>query len=237
MRGSDKPTFSIVVPTASAAERRLVTAAAVRAMIASPEGDDATLNTIIDGVSADCARYCKLARAGTAPATFGREAVRATWLVSGHHHFLHGRGTEISLPWRLPIAEVAVTEGGVDLEDDAFRLLDGCILQRLSGGAPTCWSSAAIEVDLIVGWVLDPEEASASEPDADPIPADLANAVIAQVNMRYLGRKRAADLRSRATDEVGSETFNVPGGDSLEADGLLGPLKAALAPFRRMVIA
>ena len=58
----DAPLFEVTEPAADAAARRLTTAAKVRALIGSPAGDDTKIETLIDGISAECAAYCRLAR-------------------------------------------------------------------------------------------------------------------------------------------------------------------------------
>ena len=75
----DRPLFEVVTPAASAAARRLVTAAYVGATMETPPAD-AVLESYIDEVSARAAEFCRLAKdaIGTPP-TFAAEALRATW--------------------------------------------------------------------------------------------------------------------------------------------------------------
>lgn len=226
-----KPTFEVVASTGHPAERRLVTAARVRRMIASPEADDALLEDIIDGVSADCVRYCNLDRARDALPTFGRETLRATWLKTGCD-----RGATLVLPWRAPIVSVTVEEAGVELAESACRLLGGGLLQRLSDGAAGCWSGEAIVVTYVAGWDLDPEDPSYDEDHGEGVPADLAARVVDQVGMAYRSRKINPLLRSENLDGVWSGSYNVPGGDAIGKSGLLRPLEEALAPYRRLVV-
>lgn len=228
MRPVDRPLFEVVIPTTDPAERRLVTAETVRGLIGSPEADDAVLEQFIDGASAAAARYCNLARAGAAVPTFGRESLRATWRTTTCQ-----RGPEIALPWRAPIGDITVTEDGVELTaGEDFVHLGAGVLQRLSDGAATCWSSGTIVVEYVAGWLL-AVDASAYDGNTDPVPADIVNALVDQVRMQYRGRTRDPALMSRSTDEVGSESFAVAGGRAIDADGLLGPLKAALADYKK----
>lgn len=236
---NDTPLFEVVVPTSDAAERRLVTAAMVRTLIGSPEADDAVLELLIDGVSAECARFCKLARAGAVPATFGRERVRATWqsLDLSSYPGPCNRTPRLVLPWRAPITEIEIAEDGVDLvQGTDFRLLGGGIVERLGSGNFAGWSGGVIVADYTVGWLLG-VDASAYDGVTEPVPADLAARVIDQVKMHYLGRTLNPALRSESTEGVGSASYNVVGGDAIGTSGLLKSLESALAPFRSMVMA
>ncbi len=218
---SDTPRFEVTTPEDAAASRRLVTAAEVRAIIASPAGDDATLEVFIDAVSAGGAKYCGLAAdiAGTIP-TFASEIVRATWAARSDCGY---RSDVLLLPWRTPVTAIgAVTEGGVALtEDTDYQLLGGAMLQRLSGGVPTNWASTAIVVPYTAGWDL-PTDA----------PPDLKMAVIEQVKTMYLARSRDQTLRSESTERVGSATYSVAGGDSIEDNGLMVQVASAFDRYR-----
>ena len=181
---------------------------------------DATLiESIIDAVSGECARFCNLARSasGTIP-TFGQEVLRATWLAGDPN-----RGSTMMLPWRAPVTTVgAVVEEGTTLvEGMDYRLMSGGMLERTADDTAIPWSSGKIVVTYTAGWVL---------PDA--VPADLEGQVIEQVKMRYLGTDRDPALRSENVPDVWSGTYGVIGGDSIGSSGLLLSLEAALAPFR-----
>lgn len=238
---TDRPLFEVVIPTASVEERRLITAEKFAEMTGiAPTGDNLTsLLRIIDGVSAECARYCKLRRAGTTPPTFGRESVKATWLkASIHHHHLHhhlrGRGPELLLPWRAPITEITVTEAGVELDAGDFRHTGAGILQRIFDGAPGHWSGDSIVVEYLAGWDLDPDDASAEEAAGDVPPADLIARVVDQVKMVYMNRPRDPGLLSENFVDIWQGTYAVGGGSnsSIGDSGLLKSLETALEPFR-----
>lgn len=218
---SDAPLFEVTTPAADVAARRLVTAAEVRAVIASPAGDDATLELFIDAVSAAGAKRCHLAGdvSGTIR-TFAAEVVKATWRARTD---CNGRTDTLLLPWRTPVTAVgAVTEDGVALAAGTdYQLLGGAMLQRLSDGVPVAWSSGAIVVPYTAGWSL-PTGA----------PPDLKMAVIEQVRMMYKARSRDGALRSESTQDVGAATYSVAGGASIEDDGLLSQVAAAFDHYR-----
>lgn len=214
------PRFEVTTPAADAAARRLTTAAKVRALIGSPPSDDAKLDSIIDGISAECARYCRLARPFNmaSPPTFGQEVVKATWLADCDR-----RTSRLILPWRVAISSIGqVVESGVNLTANVdYLLTGGGLLERLSGDRAVNWSCGKIVVPFTAGWVL-PANA----------PAELERLVIEQVKMAYLGVDEDPSIRSETVPDVYSATYAVAGGDSIGVSGLLRPLEAALSPFK-----
>jgi len=215
----DAPLFEVTTPAANAAARRLTTAAKVRALIGSPTGDDAKIDSLIDGVSAECAAYCKLARPANmaSPPTFGQEVVRATWLASCER-----RTAMLILPWRVAITPGQIVEDGVNLTANVdYRLVGGGMLQRMSAGSPTYWSSAGIVVPYTAGWVL-----------PDGVSAELEHQVIEQVKMAYFGAAQNPAIRSESVPDVYQASFAVAGGDSIGKSGLLTALEGALDPFK-----
>lgn len=207
--------------TVDAEERRLTTAEKVNAALGQTATDDAELiESIIDQVSGECARYCGLARplTGLAVPTFGQELVRVTW-----RRAVCDRGTTLFLPWRVPLVSVdLLTEDGVELtEGTDFDCTGAGMLVRISDDAPICWSAAKIIAELTVGWDL-----------PDGVPAELEGRVIDQVKMRFLARASDPRIRSEQLSDVGAVTYSVEGGDSIGDDGLLPSLKMALAAFK-----
>lgn len=228
-----RPTFAVIAGTESAADRRLITVAMVRALTGLSVADigDDGLALMIDATLASCARYCRLAKAGAQPPTFAQESVRATWpeLSARYPDWpLGDRGQSLLLPWRVPITEVSVTEGDTDLEQDVdFRLLGAGVIERLSG----CWSTGPIVVDYTAGWVAPPDDAS-EEPDGEPMPADLVALIAGQVKLSFLQQGQDPTLRSEDVPGVWSGSYNVPGGDSISAFGLGVALQTALDAYR-----
>lgn len=215
----DAPLFEVTTPAADAAARRLTTAAKVRALIGSPAGDDTKIETLIDGISAECATYCGLARPAdmASPPTFGEEVVRATWLPTCER-----RTATLILPWRVAMTPGQIVEDGVNLTVNAdYRLVGGGMLQRISDGAPRCWSSAGIVAPYTAGWEL-----------PDDVPPELERQVIEQVKMAYFSAARDPSIRSHSVPDTYQATFAVAGGDSIGKSGLLTSLEDALAPFK-----
>lgn len=218
----DRPLFEVVTPAASAAARRLVTAAYVGATMETPPAD-AVLESYIDEVSAKVALYCGLANDGVNPPTFARETCRATWYST-----CHDRGQKLLLPWRTPVASItSVVEDGTTLDAAAYKLLPGAMLLRLSSDVPSCWSTGKIVVVYVVGW------ADALSAHA---PADLQAAVAEQVKYRSMQVGKDYSLRSETVPDVISQTFAVAGGDSISKNGLLVQVEAALAPYRNIAL-
>ena len=211
-----QPLFEVVTPAAAGAARRLTTVEKVKAALRiTDSANDALITSIIDGVSSDCAREARLARAGATDPTFGRETLRATWTCRGRRCF----PSLLLLPWRTPILSIAsVVIGGDSLDPDGFRILDGGMIQRV--GDACAWLGADTAVEFIAGWDL-----------PAGVPAGLEMRVIDQVKMQYLQTDRDQSLRSQSTDGLGSATYAVIGGDSIGNSGLLKSLESALAPY------
>ncbi len=216
----DLPLFEVTTP-ATLAGRRLTTAAKVTTALGLPAGTaTALIESIIDAVSGECARYCRLARPANwaTPPTFGQEVVKATWLQVDCE-----RGTRLMLPWRIAISAMGqLVEAGTNLTVNTdYRLLGGNILERLSSDIPVRWSSGKIVAPFTAGWSLPTD-----------VPAELEGQVIEQVKMRYLASPRDPALRSESTENVGSASYAVIGGDSIGESGLLKSLESALADLR-----
>ncbi len=227
-----RPRFEIIDGTAYAGERRLISIATVRALTGLTEEqiDDTALTMLIDSALGECARYCKLARAGSAPRTFAREIVRATWVAADFYRPWDWRPPiryhTLVLPWRVPITAITVTQGGTELvRDTDYRLLDSsAIVERLGG---YWWPASGLVVDYTAGWV--PE---ATDPEEDPMPADLVAAIANQIKLAYFQNTNDPTLRSEDVPGIWSGTYNVPGGDAIADDGMLRSLQRALDPFK-----
>ena len=219
----NEPLFEGVTPVANAAARRLTTATKVQAALRIGAVDTTLIESTIDAVSGECARFCNLARAvaGSVP-TFGLEVVRATWLATDMD-----RGSVLILPWRTPIATVdSVVEDGTTLAlNTDFRLVGGGMLERMTDDAPVSWSPGKIVVSWTTGWSLPAE-----------VPAELEGQVIEQVKMKYLATDRDPALRSENTPDIWSGSYAVAGGDSIGESGLLKSLEAALSPFKTWAV-
>lgn len=221
---ADHPLFEVTTPAANAAARRLTTATKVRALIGSPAGDDTKIETLIDGVSAECAAYCGLARPANmaSPPTFGQEVVKATWVQA-----CEPRDTMLVLPWRVAVSPGQVVENGTNLTlNTDYRLVGGGMLERISGDAPVRWSSGKIVVPYTAGWVL-----------PDGVAPEMERLVIEQVKMAYLNADQNPGIRSESVPDVYQASYAVAGGDSIGRSGLLVSLESALSPFRSWSVA
>jgi len=212
----NQPLLEVVTPAEPGPARRLTTFEKVKvALRIVDSANDALITSIIDGVSADCAREARLARAGATDPTFGRETLRATWAYRVRSCSTH----LLVLPWRTPIISVSsVVVGGDSLDPDDFRIVAGGMIERV--GDLCAWPRANIAVEFVAGWDL-----------PAGVPAGLEMRVIDQVKMQYLQTDRDLSLRSESTDGLGSATYAVIGGDSIGKTGLLKSLEAALAPY------
>ncbi len=211
--------FEVLTPVANVAGRRLTTAAKVQAALRLGAVDTTLIESIIDAVSGECARFCNLARGAAGPVpTFGLEVVRATWLGTNLD-----RTSTLILPWRTPITTVGslIENGATLVMNSGFRLLGSGMLERMADDALVCWSTGKIVVSFTAGWSLPTD-----------VPAELEGQVIEQVKMKYLATDRDPALRSENTPDVWSGSYAVAGGDSIGESGLLKSLEAALAPFK-----
>ncbi len=217
------PLLEVITPAASAAARRLTTAAKVQVALRLGTVDTALIESIIDSVSGECVRFANLARSasGTVP-TFGQEVLRATWLGTDMD-----RSSILILPWRAPVTAVgSVVEDGTSLAlNTDFRLLGSGMLERMAADFPVCWSTGKIVVSFTAGWSLPTD-----------VPAELEGQVIEQVKMKYLATDRDPALRSENTPDVWSGSYAVAGGDSIGESGLLKSLEAALSPFKAWAV-
>lgn len=234
-----RPAFEVVAG-ADATARRLISVDTIReiAGIASTVSDEA-LGRLIDAALTQCARSCRLATYRASPPTLAQEAVRATWLPScwpwwapGACYYYAGSYAQPStllLPWRAPITEITVAEGETELvENTDYRLLGAGVVERISG----CWATGGnIVVDYTAGFVPLSDDPS-YDYDGEPLPADLISLIADQV--RSANDRAGSDLNLRSEDIPGiwSGSYNVPGGDAMDASGLLRPLFDALSPYR-----
>ncbi len=233
-----RPRFEVVVGTANAVERRLVTADIIRALTGIPASvNDTTLNLMIDATLAQCATYCRLARDGAKPITLAQESVRATWQAdawlwpAGWYPY-YGAYTEPStllLPWRTPITSIAITDGETELvENTDFRLLGAGVVERMAGVWPT---TGSVVIDYIAGWVPLSDDPS-YDYDGETMPADLVALIADQIRLANDRRDIDLNLRSEDVPNVWSGTYNLAGGDTIGESGLLRTLEDALTPFR-----
>lgn len=218
-----EPLFEVTSAAATAAARRLTTAAKVQAVALAGATTDTTLiESMIDRVSALAAGYCGLARdaIGTFP-TFGRETCRATWWAAG----CAARPPLLLLPWRVPIVSITsvVEDGETLVASDDYALQPAGMLQRLSDDTPICWSAGKIVVTYVTGWNI---------PTADVVPPDVEAAIIDQVKTMYLGRDRDGALRSETVFDVHQAAYSTGGGSDIGASGLLVTVEGALAPYK-----
>ena len=207
------PLFEVVT---AATEHKLTSAANVRSVIGSPSGDDTLIGTMIDRASALAARYCRLADDGSHRPTFASEALRATWYKTSLD-----RGSSLLLPWRLSPSLTTVVEDGETLTSSDYSLRPGGLLVRMDDDLPICWSMNKIVVTFSAGWTL-----------PTSTPPDIEAAIIDQVKMVYQTRERDITIRSETTQDVGSASYSVVGGDSIGASGLFLSVESALAPYR-----
>lgn len=212
------PVLEAVTPAEAGAARRLTTVEKVKAALhITDSADDALITAIIDGVSADCARQTRLARAGPTDPTFGRETLRAKWCGIGIGSCVN----RLILPWRTPIVSIeSVSISGEVLDVGDYQLVTGGMIQRLNDGYAVRWRDAETAVEFIAGWDL-----------PAGVPAGLEMRVIDQVRMQYLQTTRDPSIRSESIPDVYQASYGVIGGDSIGESGLLRSLEKALEPY------
>lgn len=221
---NDPDLVATVTPAAAGATRRLTTKEKVKAILEiTVTTYDDVIDAYIDRVSDEAAGYCGLAEdnAGTGP-TFGAETLRATWYA-----YSGCREGNLLLPWRPVIAISSLTEAGTALVANTdYRLLKTGELVRLCNGFPFWWNPCLqVIATFTCGWTL-----------PAGVPPALEGQVIEQVKTRFLGRKRDPALRAEATQDVGSASYGVIGGDSISEGGMLKSLEGALDDYRRALV-
>lgn len=237
----DRATFSVVVGT-TVVDRRLIPLSMIRAFSGLTESDigDEALNLRVDAVLSLCARSCRLARAGSSPATLAREQVRAVWPDLSmfdrqwHRVYLpYGRGSKLILPWRAPITAITISEGETELvQDTDFRYLGGGVVERI-GSTGCLWpTTGAITVDYTAGFIKTPADPSYDEEEGDSLPPDVVDLIAQQVKMRVDAIDIDANLRSEDVPGIWSGSYNVAGGDAIDTSGLMRPLYDALSNYR-----
>lgn len=242
MTYGDRPVFSVVVGT-TIAERRLIPLSVIRAFSGLTEDDigDEALNLRTDAVLALCARSCRMARAGSAPATLAREQVRAVWPDVSIYNYNwrrtylpNGRGNKLILPWRAPITSIAVAEGETDLvQDTDFRYLGSGVIERIGVGDSYFWpTTGEVTVDYTAGFIATPADASYDEEEGDPLPQDVVMLIAQQVKMGIDAMEIDQNLRSEDVPGIWSGSYNVAGGDAIDTSGLLRPLYDVLSNYR-----
>lgn len=232
----ERPTFSVVVGT-TVSDRRLIPLSMIRAYSGLTEADvgDEALNLRTDAVLAMCARSCKLARAGSSPATLARETVRASWPDLSTLGFRVGRGSKIFLPWRSPITSITVTEDDTELAAGVdYRDLGSGVIERIDSDASwRCWATtAAVTVDYVAGFIKTPADPSYDEEEGDSLPPDVVMLIAQQVKMGIDALDIDQNLRSEDVPGIWSGAYNVPGGDAIDVSGLSRPLYDALRNYR-----
>lgn len=231
----DRPTFSVIVGT-TVEDRRLIPLSMIRAFSGLTEEDvgNEALNLRLDAALSSCARSCRLARAGSSPATFARETVRAVWpdmsLMTAW--WRAGRRNKLILPWRAPITSIVITEGETDLiEGTDFNYLGAGVIERIGVGA--CWPiSGAVTVDYVAGFIKTPEDPSYEESEGDPLPPDVVMLIAQQIKMGIDSMDIDQNLRSEDVPGIWSGSYNVAGGDAIDTSGLMRPLYDALSNYR-----
>lgn len=219
---------TVTAAAATAAERNLVTSAAVKtALRISNTDSDTLIADLIPRVSQLVTDHCRLARdaAGGVP-TFARETLRATWLPMASAC----RGPELFLPWRLPLFSIdSVVEDGATLTLSTDYVATGARpgrLQRLSSDRPVDWSAAKIVVTFKAGF------AATMSANVDKA---IEAAAIEQLRGWVFGANRDPTIRSVNSPDVGAESYSVPGGDVMGNFVLYPQVRDMLAAWRNPV--
>lgn len=234
-----RPLFEVVTP-ASAEDRRLVPLETIRALTALPSSgaggiNDAGLGALLDAALATMARSCRLAKWRAAPPTLAEEDVRATWSTDYWHSLImrptgwwEGPPAKLLLPWRAPITDISIAEGGTELvEGTDFHLLGAGVVERIGA----CWSTSGdIVVDYTAGFA--PLAVEPEDQEGEPMPADLVTLLADQVRMASDRRDIDLNLRSEDIPSTWSGTYNFAGGSAIDTDGLMMPLWDALRDYR-----
>jgi hypothetical protein len=203
--------LTILTPAASVA---LTDLARVKADLAiSGTADDTYLTAIIDDVSIAIASWCGR--------VFAREEVTETFRPAKRVDAL-----PLSRWHNVDISAVTIDGESHDITDIE---VDGSLLYKLDAdGDRTQWERAKIVITYEAGYLL-PED------DDRDLPLDIERACIAIVKADYFGRTRDPNMRSDATDGLGSIAWHV--GGHRTGSGWSSDVEALLAPYRSVTLA
>lgn len=213
--------------TDDATNRSLTTVVKVKEALRITDTDsDTIIAALIPRATALIVAWCRLARDGAgAKPTFARETLRATW----HAEPIASRGSDLYLPWRVPVFSIdSVVEAGANLTVFTDYLLLGStpgLLRRMSTDTPGEWSRSKIVVTFKAGF-------SVSTSLATNIDPTIETACIEQVKGMLYAADRDPVIRSESFDGLGNIAYNSTGGDMLGADVLLPSVRDMLAPWR-----
>lgn len=210
-----------------ATNRNLVSRATVKtALNISNTDSDALIDALLPRVSALIVAGCRLARdgAGSKP-TFARETLTATW----HADSYMLRGSELILPWRVPVYSIdSVVEDTTTLTVTTDYLLAGSKpgrLRRVSSEVPVEWSTAKIVVVYKAGFSVTTSLATNIDPTIEA-------AAIEQIKGMLFAADRDPAIRSESSPDLASVSYSVTGGDVMGASVLLPAVRDMLAPWR-----
>lgn len=213
--------------TDDATNRSLTTATKVKeALRITDSNSDTIIAALIPRATALIVAWCRLARdaAGSKP-TFARETLRATW----HAEPTASRGSELYLPWRVPVFSIdSVVEAGTTLTVSTDYLLLGStpgVLRRISTDTPIEWSTDKVVVTFKAGFSVSTSLATNIDPAIEA-------ACIEQVKGMLFAADRDPLIRSESFDGLGNVAYNAAGGDMLGAEVLLPSVRDMLAPWR-----
>ena len=213
--------------TDDATNRNLTALATVKTALKIANTDSDTLiSALVPRATALIVAGCRLARdaAGAKP-TFARETLRATW----HSEPIFNRGSELYLPWRVPVFSIdSVVEADTTLTVSTDYLLMGSTpgrLRRVSSDAPIEWSTGKIVVTFKAGF-------SVATSLATNIDAAIEAAAIEQIKAMLFAADRDPTIRSENVPDIAAVSYSVPGGDVMGAHVLLPAVRDMLAPWR-----
>ena len=213
--------------TDDAANRNLTSRANVKTALKITNTDsDSLIDALLPRASALIVAHCRLARdaAGSKP-TFARETLRATW----HTEVCGLRGTDLILPWRVPVFSIdSVVEDSTTLTVTTDYVLLGSKpgrLRRVSDEVPVEWSTAKVVITFKGGFATTTSLATNIDPTIEA-------AAIEQIKGMLYGAGRDPAIRSESVPDLASKSYSVTGGDVMGASVLLPAVRDMLAPWR-----
>jgi hypothetical protein len=213
--------------TDDATNRSLTTSTKVKEALRITDSNSDTISAaLIPRATALIVAWCRLARdASGAKPTFARETLRATW----HAETIAGRGSELYLPWRVPLFSIdSVVEAETTLAVSTDYVVLGStpgVLRRISTDTPIEWSTGKIVVTFKAGFAVTTSLAT-------NIDAAIEAACIEQIKGMLFAADRDPTIRSENVPDLAAVSYSVPGGDVMGANVLLPAVRDMLAPWR-----
>lgn len=158
------------------------------------------LTRTITRCSSAAAHYCKR--------VFGLESVRDI-IVAPHSHWPSAASAACEAlflsRWPVVTVNMVIADGAVLIAGQDFIVdaINGRLLRLNGSGAIVAWQAHQTTVEYSAGYLLPSQNPNSFPTAAQPLPADLADAVSRMVYTRYAERRRDPLVKSEFIEGIG----------------------------------